>query len=52
MSADPGSEVHNVWQLGPMDKWSSDAAALSLWSENNDANLFLQLVSPPPNAAM
>ena len=52
MGADPGSEVHNVWQLGPMDKWSSDAAAFSWWSENGDANLFLQLVSPPPKAAM
>ena len=44
MTADPGSEVRNVWQLGPMDKWSQDLPALSWWSENADTNLFLQLV--------
>lgn len=52
MRADPGSEVHNVWQLGPMDKWSSDPSEFSWWSENSDTNLFLQLVSPPPRTVM
>lgn len=52
MNADPGSEVRNVWQLGPMDKWSQDLPALSWWSENADTNLFLQLVIPPHKAVM
>jgi hypothetical protein len=52
MSADPGSEVRNVWQFGPMERWSQDVTALSWWSENGDRNLFLQLVLPPHKAVM
>jgi hypothetical protein len=52
MAADTGAEVRNVWQLGPMEKWSQDSAAFSWWSENADSNLYLQLVNAPPQAAM
>jgi hypothetical protein len=52
LETEPGQEVQNVWQLGPMDEWSADQASRTWWSRNQDANLFLQLVSGPDDAAM
>jgi hypothetical protein len=52
MNADAGADVRNVWQLGPMEKWSQDPASFSWWSENEDTNLFLQLVVPPAKTVM
>ncbi|MFB3829792.1 MAG: heparinase II/III family protein, partial [Bryobacteraceae bacterium] len=52
MAADPGAEIRNVWQLGPMDKWSQDPARLAWWSENSDVNLALEMIVPPPKTSM
>jgi hypothetical protein len=52
MATDRGQEVHNCWQMGPMERWSHDPAGLSWWSENRDANLFLRLLTPPAETAM
>ena len=42
MAADPGAEVRNVWQLGPMKGWSHDAKNLTFTSEH----LHLQMSAP------
>jgi hypothetical protein len=52
MSTDAGAEIHNCWQMGPMEKWSQDTPNLAWQSENNDENLTLQLVSAPPKTTM
>ncbi|MEN6602595.1 MAG: heparinase II/III family protein, partial [Bryobacteraceae bacterium] len=52
MDADPGADIRNCWQLGPVERWSHDPAALAWWSENRDTNLLLQLVAAPSGAAM
>jgi len=45
MNADLGADVRNVWQLGPMEKWSQDPASFAWWSENRDSNLVLAACS-------
>jgi len=52
MSTDAGAEIRNCWQLGPMEKWSQDEKALAWWSENGDANLWLQLIAGPKDIIM
>ncbi len=42
MAADPGAEVRNVWQLGPMKGWTHDAKNLTFTSEH----LHLQMSAP------
>ena len=37
MVSEADAEVRNVWQLGPMDAWETDAAALAWWSKNPSA---------------
>ena len=52
MASDRGAEIRNVWQLGPMEKWERDPGALAWWSQNQDANLAVQLIAAPAGAAM
>ncbi len=52
MTADPGAEIRNVWQLGPMDKWSQDPSRLAWWSENAGVNLDLEMIVPPAKTTM
>jgi hypothetical protein len=52
MSTDPGAEVRNCWQLGPMERWSRDEASLAWWSHGPDTNLLVQLLASPAGAAM
>jgi hypothetical protein len=52
MESDPGADIRNCWQLGPVERWSHDPAALAWWSENRDTNLLLQLVDAPPATTM
>lgn len=51
MAADAGADIRNVWQLGPMEKWSHDPARLEWWSGNDGANLWLRMIAGP-RAAM
>ncbi len=52
MAADERQQIRNCWQLGPMERSAQDANKFAWWSENPDANLFLQLVVAPPGAGM
>ncbi|MBI4876106.1 MAG: alginate lyase family protein [Acidobacteria bacterium] len=52
MAADEGQEIRNVWQLGPMERWTHDANSFAWRSENPDANLLVQLVVPPAKTEM
>lgn len=52
MATDAGAEIHNCWQLGPMEKWSQDSPKLSWQSANKDENLSLQLITAPPKTSM
>jgi hypothetical protein len=52
IEADPGAEVRNVWQLGPMEEWKANARSLTWWSKNKDANLFLQMALAPEGTVM
>jgi hypothetical protein len=52
MTTDPGAEIRNCWQLGPMDRGSQDGASFTWWSENPDGNLLLQLMAPPAETLM
>ncbi len=46
MDADAGHQIHNVWQMGPMEGWEHDPKALTWWSINEDTNLLLQMAKP------
>lgn len=50
MTADARADIRNVWQMGPMEKWSHDPASLVWWSQNEGANLAVQLVAGPKAA--
>lgn len=52
MECDPGTTVHNCWQMGPMDGWKSDPRALSWWSTNDDVNVLVKMVMPPTGTEM
>lgn len=52
MTADGDQEIRNVWQLGPMERWSHDPKSLTWWSDNKDANLLLQLAVAPAKTVM
>ncbi|MCX6623885.1 MAG: heparinase II/III family protein, partial [Acidobacteria bacterium] len=52
MESDPGADIRNCWQLGPVERWSHDPAALVWWSRNRDTNLLVQLVAAPQGAGM
>jgi hypothetical protein len=52
MSADRGREIHNVWQLGPMDGWSHQPEQRLWWSKNKDTNLLLQMIAPTGQVTM
>jgi len=51
MTADPGVEIRNGWQLAPL-KWSCDPSTFAWWSEEPGTNLSLQLIAPPGGAVM
>jgi hypothetical protein len=52
MDADPGSSIHNCWQMGPVEAWTMEQAKLIWWSRNQDVNLLLQLLLSPEGAEM
>ena len=52
IESDPGADAQNIWQLGPMDKWSHEATSLAWWSENRDSNLLLQMLVHPTDTLM
>ena len=52
MSTDKGREIHNVWQLGPMDGWSNEVDQRLWWSKNKDTNLLLQMIAPTEKVTM
>lgn len=52
MEADPGADIRNCWQLGPMERWKQDPARLEWWSENPDGNLWLAMVRAPESTRM
>lgn len=52
MVADVGATVVSSWQMGPVDRWHTDPARLSWWSENADTNLHLRLVPFHESVAM
>ncbi len=52
MTADAGRQIHNCWQMGPMEKWLHDAASLRWCSANRDANLMLQLALAPAGTSI
>ena len=47
MLAEPGTVINNCWQLGPMDAWQMAEENLSWWSDNQDVNLYLQMLAAP-----
>ncbi len=47
-----GSDVHNVWQLGPMDGVRTDADQLSVHTTNAETNLLLRMVLAPDECVM
>jgi hypothetical protein len=44
MTADTGATIHNCWQMGPMDAWTSDPGTLSWWSRNSDMNVLAKCI--------
>ncbi len=52
MTTEPGADIRNCWQMGPMEQWERDTQKLAWWSTNGDANISLQLVSAPPKTTM
>lgn len=47
-----GRQIHNCWQMGPMDVWEMEPESLSWWSGNDDVNLLLRLLGPAESVEM